>query len=159
MDWNLIASISQLVGAAAVVASLIYVALQLRLSNALARAEAYRVVSLRVSEMTGEWAKDEDFIPVVRTTLFERTAQMDDLSPDQRTKLVLYYSSSLRIYETIHRQVEAGVLDEDAYDMLGGVMFRAPVFSDVWQSLGAAYSPDFARLIEKRFFVGNAANR
>jgi len=53
----------------------------------------------------------------------------------------------------IHRQVETGVLDPDAYDMLGGIMFRAPLFQDVWQMLRGAYSADFAHLVERRFRV------
>jgi hypothetical protein len=159
MDWNLAVAISQVIGAVGVVASLIYVGRQVRLGNALARAEAYRTVSLRVSEMTSEWANDEKFIPIVRSGLFERTARLADLSPDDQTKLILYYSSALRVFEMIHRQVEAGVLDQSAYGMLGGIMFNAPIFSDVWPILGAAYSSDFARVIETRFPLNAVATK
>ena len=157
MDWNLIAAISQVVGAAGVIASLIYVGRQVRLSNALARADAYRSVSLRVSEMTSEWARDEAFLPIVRAGIFERSARMADLSPNDQTKVILYFSTALRIFEMIHRQVEAGVLRPDAYGMLGGIMFRAPLFADAWQQLRGAYSADFAGLIESRFGVVSAA--
>ena len=157
MDWNLVAAISDTVAAVGVVASLIYVGRQVRLSNALARAEAYRSVSLRVSEMTSEWARDDVFLPVARTGVFEHTARMNDLAPNDQTRVILYYSSALRVFEMIHRQVEAGVLRTDAYDMLGSIMFRAPLFADVWQRLGGAYSPDFARLVETRFGVERRA--
>ena len=62
----MIAAAGEIVGALGVVASLVYVGRQVRLSNALARAEAYRVVSLRVSEMTGAWASDEGFLRIAR---------------------------------------------------------------------------------------------
>ena len=153
MDWSMIGAIGEIVGALAVVASLVYVGRQVRLGNALAKAEAYRVVSLRTSEMLGAWAADEEFLRTARTGIFERSARLADLTADEQTKAVLYFASAVRIFETIHRQVEAGMLGPEAYDMLGGLMFRTPLFEDVWRRLRGAYAPDFAQVIEERFGV------
>ena len=153
VDWSVIGAVGEIVGAAAVVFSLVYVGRQVRLGNALARAEAYRVVSLRTSELLGAWAGDERFLPTVRVGLLERTARLADLPPDDQTRTILHFASAIRIFETIHRQVEAGMLGPEAYDMLGGVMFRAPIFQDAWERLRGAFAPDLAKLVEEKFDV------
>jgi len=153
VDWNMIGAVGEIVGALAVVASLVYVGLQVRLGNALARAEAYRVVSLRTSEMLAAWAADEGFLHTVRVGILEHGARLEDLTEDEQTRAILQYAAAIRIFETIHRQVEAGTLGPDAYDMLGGLMFRTPLFQDAWKRLSGAYAPDFAQVIEERFGV------
>lgn len=149
----MIGAVGEIIGALAVVASLVYVGRQVRLGNALARAEAYRVVSLRMSELLAGWAMDDEFLRTVREGVFERKAGLSDLSPDEQTRAILHFASAVRIFETIHRQVEAGMLGPDAYEMLGGVMFRNPLFCQVWGKLQGAYSEDFARLFESYFDV------
>jgi hypothetical protein len=153
MDWNMIGALGEIAGALAVVVSLVYVGRQVRLSNALARAEAYRVVSLRTSELLSGWATDEAFLPVVRSGIFERATRLSDLTPDEQTKALLHYAAGVRIFETIHRQVEAGMLGPDAYEIFGGLMFRTPLFEDAWTRLKGAYAEDFAGVMEERFGV------
>jgi len=124
-----------------------------RHGNALERAEAYRAVNLKASGMFTEWAKDDGFLHAARAGIFGGGARLADLTPDEQTRVLLHFAGAIRIFETIHRQVEAGVLDPGAYGILGGLMFRTPLFADVWVRLKGAYADDFAREIEERFDV------
>jgi len=149
----MLGALGEIIGGIAVVASLVYVGRQVRLGNALARAEAYRVVSLRTSELLAGWATDEGFLHTARVGILEGKARLEDLTEDEQTKAVIHFAAAIRVFETIHRQVEAGMLEADAYEMVGGMMFRTPLFRDVWQKLGGAYAPDFARVVETHFGV------
>jgi hypothetical protein len=153
MDWTMMGALGEIAGALAVVVSLVYLARQVRLSNALARAEAYRVVSLRASELLSAWATDDGFLPVVRSGIVKREAGLGDLTPDEQTKALLHYAAAIRIFETIHRHVESGMLRPDAYEIFGGMMFRTPLFEDVWARLEGAYAEDFAAVMEEKFGV------
>jgi hypothetical protein len=150
MDWNTASAISQVVGAVAVVASLLYLGRQVRQTNALARAEAYRAVSVRMSELLTVWATDAEFLRIAHAGIFEHGLRLNDLTPEDRTRAAFHFSAALRVFEMIHRQVEAGVLREDAYGMIGGIMFRSPLFQDVWRTLRVAYAPDLVAVIDDR---------
>lgn len=43
------------------------------------------------------------------------------------------------------------MLGDDAYGMIGGIMFRSPLFHDVWPGLRTAYAADFIAIVEQRF--------
>ena len=151
MDWSMWGAIGEISGAIAAVSSLVYVGRQVRLGNALARAEAYRSVSTAMSTLTREWARDPLFIPVVRQGILGGSAGIEDFSPDDQTRAILHLATAVRVFETVHRQVEARILGPEAYDMLGGLMFRNQLFRDVWPHLHRAYAPDFALFMEERF--------
>jgi hypothetical protein len=151
MDWSMWGAIGEISGAVAVVISLVYVGRQVRLGNALARAEAYRSVSTAMSTLTREWARDPLFVPVVREGILGGSAGIEAFSPDDQTRAILHLATAVRVFETVHRQVEAEILGPEAYDMLGGVMFRTQLFKDVWPHLRRAYAPDFALFMEEQF--------
>lgn len=153
MNWNMISALAEFIGAITVVVSLVFVGREVRHSNALERAEAYRAVSLRASEMFTEWAKDDAFLHAARVGILQGRARLSDLTEDEQTRVVLHFAGAIRIFETIHRQIEAGVLQPQAYGMLGGLMYRTPLFADAWERLKGAYADDFARLVENRFHV------
>jgi len=50
MDWQAIGAVGEMLGAAAVVASLVYLARQVRSSAAVIRATAYREIALGTAE-------------------------------------------------------------------------------------------------------------
>lgn len=151
IDWNVAGAIGEMAGALAVVISLLYVGRQVRLANAQARSEAYRAISQSASELLTAWAGDDAFLPTVRSGVVERTLRLAELSADDQARAILRFAAGIRIFETIHRQVEAGTLDADAYEMFGGMMFRNPLFHDIWDRLKGAYAPDFAEVMERQF--------
>lgn len=153
MNWNMISALAELIGSATVVVSLVFLAMEVRHGNALERAEAYRAINLKASSMFTEWAKDDSFLHAARAGILGGGARLADLTPDEQTRIILHFAGAIRILETIHRQVEAGVLDHEAYRIMGGLMFRTPMFADVWARLKGAYADDFARAVEERFDV------
>ena len=146
----MLGAVGELAGALAVVASLIYVGRQIKQNTAVARAEAYRDISLRYSQHAVEWA-DPAFLPVY-ARLFDGAA-VDDLSREEGLQAAAYIEAMLRIYETVFRQVEAGVLDQEAFQNLGKTLFTFPLFSAVWGQLQQEFDPDFVNFMEVRYSI------
>lgn len=65
--------------------------------------------------MFTEWAKDDSFLHATRVGVFGGGARLADLIPDKQTRVALHFCGAIRIFETIHREVE------DRFDVHGPV--------------------------------------
>ena len=92
MNWDMIAAIGEIVGALAVVVSLIYLARQVGFSNRLAQAEAFRSPISDINSLNATFGMD----PVFREAMFRVLdgASPDDLGADQ-TQLVEVFLISI----------------------------------------------------------------
>ena len=56
-----------------------------------------------------------------------------------------------RIYETMHRQVNEGVLDPSALNLVANMTFlTSPAWRGVWPRVSEALSPDFVAYFDRR---------
>jgi len=113
MNWEAISAIGQIVGALAVVVSLIYLASQIRMQNREARAasvhqviEGHRssLATLLDPEMADIWTSGIDDI--------------DSLSPSQRLRFVVHLMLALRSFEDAYFQWREGRLESDTWNSL-----------------------------------------
>lgn len=108
IDWHLVSAISELVGAVAVVVSLIYVAVQLRQS-----AKAI-VASSRQGVLDCEITLPGDYI----THAIDPHMIGDEvkLSPEDERRFTWIVVKALRIREAAWRQYDLGTLDADSWN-------------------------------------------
>jgi hypothetical protein len=150
MNWNMIGAIAELVGAAAVAVSLIYVALQVRFANRLARAEAYRAATTQGAILTAAQATD----PVFRSAFHKVYVQQlsrEDLTQDERTAVALWFTCQLDLMAQVHREVGLGILTVDAYIAWGEQINQLPYFRSLWPFVRSNYPADFAALVDSWF--------
>jgi len=150
MDWTMVGALGEVAGAVAVVASLLYVGRQVRQNNRIARAEAYREVTMGWARLLHLWADDR---PAARA-LMESGAgtRLADLPEVDRDAFLLRIAATFRVFETIYHQVAEGILDADALDMLWGqATGSTPLFQDAWARLRGSYRPEFAAFVEGRY--------
>jgi len=146
MNWTMVGALGELFGALAVVASLLYVGNQVHQNNRIARAEAYRDVTLSWARMLHLWAND----PATAKVFMDRTGmRLADLPDDVRNAYLLRHAAMVRVFETIYRQVAEGVLNEEALELLPSS--SSPLFQDSWNALRGSYSKDFRSFFESRF--------
>ena len=69
MNWELASAVADLAGAAAVVMSLVYLARQVRMSNRLARAEAYRSPNSDLNSLNATFSTDPIFRAAFRRAI------------------------------------------------------------------------------------------
>lgn len=147
MELEVISVMADVIGAAAVVVSLIYLAQQVRTSNRLARAEAYRAPNSDLNGLNAAFCTD----PVFRRA-FNRAlegATRDEMDPDERMVLDGYLISVTNIYEQLSRETREGVI-ESGFDRFGARgLFALPYYRTSWSfyklNLSAKFAEEFER--------------
>ena len=139
------------VTAATVVASLVFVALEVRQNTAAIRASAIQDLSATTSEYLNAWTTD-DRIPglFARVSSGERS---DAFTAEENQRIAFMYMSALRSYEARYLQMELGVLDEDVLHSMTGasVMFDDAWFADAWPRFEPLVGRGFASFMRERY--------
>ena len=139
--------IIEVLGFLAVVISLVFVGLEIRQNNALARAAAYQSIGLATAEAYLALAYDDEAVRIAYVT------PLDSLDEIDWGRSFAEWSAWARLTETLLLQVEQGLLEEDAMDRLGYAEWRTvlenPQFACLWPSIRRTVSPSFIRYIEE----------
>ena len=151
MNWEAVGSAAELVGAIAVVLSLVYVAMQLRTSM-LATRSAVRQAS--ADRMINTLSLQIDSVALAQA----RTRQDDNeaLTSLDKQQIDLYATIWWRTYESIHYQYRNGLYDEDEWNSHARIIRR--VFSnngggmflsirELWKTRSASFSPRFQAVV------------
>jgi hypothetical protein len=107
MDWNAIGAVGEITGAIAVVATLGYLARQMRQANRHAKSQARQ----RMIEQT----QDELYQIVRDPSIHELFIRDANLEPDEQVKLNAYLISFMRQREWEWFQYKDGILDKEAF--------------------------------------------
>ena len=149
MNWEMIGAIGEIVGAAAVVASLVYLARQVALSNRLAQAEAWRTPISDLNSLNASFGMDPQFREAFYAVL--EGAEPRDLSADGAQLMDVYLISVCNMYEQLFREVSDGVLDTRFLsEFVGGSMFQFPFTRATWYSMRQRLGPSFVEYVEKK---------
>jgi len=146
-----IGTLVEVVAALSVVASLGFVALEVRQNTAAIKASAIQDLAAVTSDYLNAWATD-DHIPGLwaRVSAGELPAAF---TAEENARLTFVYVSALRAYEARYLQIQLGVLDEDIVESMTGAsaMFDDPWFADRWPRFKANVGPGFAAFMEERY--------
>jgi len=149
MNWDAIGAVGEIVGAAAVVVSLIYLARQMRMSNKLARAEAFRTPNAQLNSINAAFSLDSVFQSAIRKIL--NGARRTELMPNERTILDYYLASVCNVYDQLSREIGEGILDTSAQDFGGKGLFVLPYFAESWPLYKQHLSSKFVAEMERDF--------
>lgn len=146
MNWEAAGAIGEMIGAAAVVVSLVYLASQIRTQNRESRAASVHQVlheystaisKLHEREMADVWvAAIEDF---------------DSLGPSQRLRFVIYLTVAVRSFEDAYFQWREGRLEDDVWHALLTSLIdvkSTEAFSRFWELRRHQFRPDFTDYID-----------
>jgi hypothetical protein len=142
-------SIGEFIAAIATVATLIYLALQIRASNRLARAEASRAPNSDLNSINAAFGTDPIFRAGMREVL--KGAKRSELDPDQRGVVDFHMISITNIQDQLSREIRAGILDPEALDFGGAGIFLLPYYQTSWPVYRAFLSSAFVSEFEARF--------
>ncbi len=138
-------NILEAVGMVAIVASLIFLGLEIRQSNVQARAAAYQAIGIATAAAWDSWAHDRQFL----TMRMKAADEMDAADWGQfATKMTVF----ARLGETILLQVEQGLLPPDAMERLGYdgwvKLFEEPKRACIWPLIQPGVSKSFREFVE-----------
>lgn len=111
MDWNALTAVAELLAALAVVASVLYLAVQVRQSTYLARLSA---------EDAGVTAMREASLPLVQDAelarmFFTGLKDYDALTPDEQARFRLLSFLEFKAMESAYSSYSAGIMDADTW--------------------------------------------
>ena len=150
MDWTMLGAIGELVGAVVVGITVIYLARQVRLSNQISKAEAWRSFVGKMVDVIASQSSDPVFRRAVARAL--QGATRGDLEEDERISIGLWYASQLVVTEQAHREVLLGILPEEVLEhSLSNVLYKVPYFESVWPVIRPGRSEAFALWIDQRY--------
>ena len=149
MSSRAVRNIGEAVALIGVVASLVFVGLEIRENRIAARAAAYQELGIAVA---GEWmarAGDRELNDLVRVAASGDSVSWAGLSESDVYLLRSYTLSAIRLFETAYLQVEQDLLDEGAMERLGWRNFLESNFlMRMWPEVRSQVSPAFTRYLE-----------
>ena len=146
-DWK---DIAELVGIAAIVASLVFVGLELRQSQAIALSEAYQQrTAIEISNASAFAG-----VPGYMSGLAKLSdgGSSDDLTTVEHIAQEHYLAAAFGIWENDYYQYEQGFLPEDHWAKTYGNMvcdLSLPLYREIYLSGGWNYRTSFLVVIEK----------
>ena len=142
-------NIGEVVAAIATILTLIYLAIQLRASNRLARASASRAPNSDLNAINATFGVDSAFRPAWRKVM--EGAERPDIEPDDRTLIDFYLISITNIYEQRAPEIRSGVVGVEAMDFGAIGCFNLPYYQTSWGLYKDFLSTEFVREFEQRF--------
>jgi hypothetical protein len=145
MNWEATSTIAEMVGAGGVIASLIYLAIQIRQSTKVSRAEMTKDLYLASRTAIMEIASN-DALAAISTEI----RQFEDEDLMRRN---MFYQSFFRLYELQFNLKSQGLLDDDiarSYALIIQMWAKTIYFAEYWQRHRGEFNEAFASYVDKQ---------
>ena len=152
MDWSAVGAVGELIGALAVVSSLLYVGRQLRQSNTMARAAAWQALNSSMNAWNTTMAASPE-LSAALAKMHVHGLRRDDASDLERVQLGYACNAYLGQLDLARKLWRDGVLTDEELDTFhgpGSAFLTLPYWFDLWPILKPSYSADFAEWFERR---------
>ena len=113
MNWDAIGAIGEIVGAVAVVASLAYLAVQIRVQNAESRAAAMHNIAVGFRDSISTFAD-----PQMAILMSRANSEDNDLSEPELIQLYVGVTKIFRVWEEAYFLHQRGHLEEDIWESM-----------------------------------------
>jgi hypothetical protein len=154
VNWDVVGAVSEFIAAMGVVASLVYVAGQMKTSNLASKVDA----KLRVAEMMVDFQNMIIANPELHEIMISGRRDIEKLSKQdylQFSNLALKASWFLSAAHFMHQSKAISDDDWHEFRAISDYWARSPGYQVWWQKIGAAnFSGDFRRFIDKE--IGGA---
>ena len=152
MDSNSKRKWIDLLGAVGVVASLIFVGLEVRQNTLISRGAAVQSITEQVNDWQIEMASNDDWIRIV--VFLDDGGTYAELSAEDRMRYRYVVTPVIRTMENRYRQVQFGIIDPSELEVGGGKAniswYRSAHFIEFWQAgeMKIRWTPDFIDFME-----------
>ena len=146
VNWEAVGAIGEIVGALGVVATLGYLAIQIRQNSAVVRASTRQAISTTQSEIGYRLTQDAE----LRSAALQFT-NIESTVPETELAAHFYLRGLLRTYENQYHQYVDGTFDESIWTGYRNSMaqnFESPAFRGFWETHRRLYSLEFAAFVE-----------
>jgi hypothetical protein len=155
MNWDAIGAIAELLGAVGVIASLIYLAKQIRHSGEqmqentrAARSTAYQQFEHSVNER----AMSQVTVPGLNRIVHLGTSDPERLNEEESRQFLIWLYTQMRGFDNGYYQYKLGMFDEDRWQMSIAELkyfIQLPGVVATWDTMQATLSRNFVALVEE----------
>jgi hypothetical protein len=152
MNWEAAATVAEIVGASGVIASLIYLAIQIRVSTKVSRAEITKDLYLASRTAIMDIASNEELAKI-----------STDIRQYESVELMrrnMFYQSFFRLYELQYNLANHGLLDEQiarSYALIIQMWAKTIYFDDYWNRHRGEFNEAFVAYVDGQIETVNAA--
>ena len=147
MNWDAIGAVGEIVGAVAVVGSLIYLASQIRQQNREARISASHEITEAFRDAIGA-VKD----PQIAQLCVKALNGLDGLEDSEKMQVLALAQTYFRVWEEAHYQNSEGRLEVSMWEAMcrqfGGLM-ALPMFAEAWVVRRDSCREEFQIFVDK----------
>jgi len=147
VNWEAIGAISEIVGAFAVLVTLIYLSIQVRDNTKSVKSENVHRVTDSFNALNLLVASDEDLADV----WFKGVANFEDLTDPEKARFGFMQLAAFRIYDSLYYQVKRATGDELLWNAELDTMrwlFSHPGMRAWWRQQRFGFSPGFKQFID-----------
>lgn len=113
MTWDAWAAVGQLIGAAGVIASLIFVGIQVRQSVRAAKATSFQSLVSSIIEVNMTHIDNPEILEII-----DRAGKGEALAPSEHRLYVTLVLSAARLAQSAHYQCQLGLLDKSKLESI-----------------------------------------
>jgi hypothetical protein len=149
MNWEAISASSEIVGAMAVVLSLIYVGYQIRDNNISVQTQA----ELGLADQMSQWAKEVVDNPAMGTLWNKAAREPDNLTEEERMTFIWFVFQLFLIIEGHHELYMKGRISEQAFYAKAGTalgLLKNPHVKIWWDERIAPFKSEFVEEMEDK---------
>ncbi|HSG98006.1 MAG TPA: hypothetical protein VLA11_08430 [Woeseiaceae bacterium] len=151
MNWEAASTIAEIVGAGGVIASLIYLAIQIRHGTKVARAEMTKDLYLASRTAIMDIASNESLARI--------STEIRQFESKELMQRNMFYQSFFRLYELQYNLKNQGLLDDDiarSYALIIQMWAKTAFFADYWARHRGEFNEAFAAYVDEQVELANA---
>ena len=148
MNWAAMVAVAEITGAVGVIASLVYLAIQVRQNTRWLRSSVIESAGFRSSELARNVAVDPELSRLVRAAMSDATF----LNEEERWRFRLYLHSAIRNYEISYSHHRDGLLAPQHFAGLCEnlrLWVGSPLFEAWWKVSESMFDSGFAELVNE----------
>jgi hypothetical protein len=148
MNWTAIGAIGEILGAAGVIITLVYLARQVRQNTRATRLSTAQSIATAARDWNRPLLQD----PELAWTFQVGTEDPTQLDEKEQARFIELCFSLFRMFEDAHYQYHSGALDPSVwkgYEKLYAAYAKAPGFQAYWKERRDTFRPEFRAFIEE----------
>ena len=153
MNWEAASTIAEVVGAGGVIASLVYLAIQIRQSTKVSRAEMTKDLYLASRTAIMEIASNESLAAI--------SAEIRQFDSTDLMRRNMFYQSFFRLYELQYNLKNQDLLDDDiarSYALIIRMWARTIHFAEYWAMHRGEFNEAFVRYVDEQVTLANSGD-
>ncbi|MGR8949725.1 MAG: hypothetical protein ACU84Q_16910 [Gammaproteobacteria bacterium] len=145
MNWDAVGALAELLGAIAVIATLFYLAIQIRENSQMMRSTIREQRFASNQDLLLKFAGEAEFL-----TKLENESE---LSEEENTKAAYMLRAAFRLMESSEYQYRKGLFDEEEWQAvrtsIGNYVSGSPPFRKFWAVHKNEFSPGFRKCVSQ----------